>query len=90
MRNKDILLLMYNNGVSAYIEQSKDDIGTTTKHYHIGTDTIKQKEFWASVKAVLGSDKIPGTLITFSNYMKNNKQTPEIIHVQVNENDIIK
>ena len=90
MKNKDILLLMYNNGISAYIEQSKDDIGTTTKHYHLGTDTIKQKEFWASVKAVLGSDKIPGTLITFSNYMKNNKQTPEIIKVPVNENDIIK
>jgi hypothetical protein len=72
MKSKAILTLMYNNGVSAYIEQSTDDLGTTTKHYHIGTDTIKQKEFWASVKAVLGSDKIPGTLITFSNYMKNN------------------
>lgn len=32
---------MYENGVSAYIEQAKDDTGTTTKHYHIGTDTIK-------------------------------------------------
>ena len=86
MRNKDILLLMYQNGVSAYIEQSKDDIGTTTKHYHLGTDTIKQKEFWASVKAVLGSDKIPGTLINFTNYMKNNnKQSQEIKRYDVTE-----
>lgn len=77
---------MYDYGVSAYIEQAKDDTGTTTRHYHIGTDTIKQKEFWASVKALNGSDRIPGTLITFSNYMKNNiHASVEITKEQVDE-----
>lgn len=78
MVNGDILKQFYENGVSAYIEQSVDDTGTTTKHYHIGTDTIKQREFWASVKAILGTDVIPGTRLTFSNYTKHNKQQDEI------------
>ena len=78
MKSPAILKLFYDYGVSAYIEQAKDDTGTTTKHYHIGTDTIKQKEFWESVKAILGSDRIPGTMITFTNYMtKNTQQTLE-------------
>ena len=86
MKKPSILQLMYDHGVSAYIEQAKDDTGTTTKHYHIGTDTIKQKEFWASVRALNGSDRIPGTLITFSNYMKNNiYASVEITKEQVNE-----
>lgn len=86
MKKRSILELMYNYGVSAYIEQAKDDAGVTTKHYHIGTDTIKQKEFWASVKALNGSDRIPGTMITFSNYMKNNiNAATEITREQVDE-----
>ncbi len=85
MRNKDILSLMLENGISAYIEQAKDDTGTTTKHYHFGTDTIKQKEFWASVKAILGSDKIPGTLVSFSNYMKYNRQQAEFTRYDLDE-----
>ena len=86
MVNSEILTLMYDNGVSAYIEQSKDDTGTTTKHYHIGTDTIRQREFWASVKALLGTDIIPGTYINFTNYMaNNNKKAAEIIRSDVQE-----
>ena len=50
-------------------------MGVTTKHYHLGTDTIKQREFWSSVKALLGSDLIPGTQIVFTNYMKYNNKT---------------
>ena len=41
MVNPAILTHMYNNGLSAYIEQAQDDNGVITKHYHIGTDTIK-------------------------------------------------
>ena len=72
MKDPDILKLFYNYGVSAYIEQSIDDTGVVTKHYHVGTDTTKQRQFWASVKAILGGDVIPGTRITFSNYLINN------------------
>lgn len=86
MKRPSILQLMYDNGVSAYIEQAKDDSGVTTKHYHIGTDTIKQKEFWASVKALTGTDRIPGSLNTFTNYMKNNnKASVEITRENINE-----
>ena len=91
MKDKSTLQLMYENGVSAYIEQAKDDTGTTTKHYHIGTDTIKQKEFWSSVKTILGSDKIPGTIITFSNYMKNNNTaSTEVTYADVDETSLKK
>ena len=90
MTNKDILTIMYLNGVSAYVEQAKDDTGTTTKHYHLGTDTIKQREFWASVKAILGTDMIPGTYINFTNYMKNNnKQETELTHDDIDETSIL-
>ena len=86
MKKPSILQLMYDYGVSAYIEQAKDDTGTTTKHYHIGTDTIKQKEFWASVKAINGSDKIPGTMNSFANYLRNNKHAAiEITREQLDE-----
>ena len=78
MKDPDILKLFYNYGVSAYIEQSIDDTGVVTKHYHVGTDTTKQRQFWASVKAILGGDVIPGTRITFSNYLINNQQLTEI------------
>jgi predicted nucleic acid-binding Zn finger protein len=89
MKNPEVLKLMYNYGISAYIEQAKDDTGVTTKHYHIGTDTVKQAEFWASVKAILGNDKIPGTLITFSNYVKNNTHAElEITRIDVDENSL--
>ena len=89
MKNPEVLKLMYTYGVSAYIEQAKDDTGVTTKHYHIGTDTIKQAEFWASVRAILGNDRIPGTVITFSNYMKNNTHAElEISHIEVDEKSL--
>jgi hypothetical protein len=39
--NGDILKIMYDNGLSCYIETSVDDTGTTSRHYHIGTDTVK-------------------------------------------------
>lgn len=86
MQNGTVLRLMYDNGVSAYIEQAIDDTGASTKHYHIGTDTTKQAEFWASVKAVLGMDKIPGTAITFTNYMRNNNTaSTEITYDDIDE-----
>lgn len=86
MKSGQILRLLYDNGVSVYIEQAIDDTGAATKHYHIGTDTIKQKEFWASVKAVLGTDMIPGTRISFSNYMRNNNiASTEITQQDVDE-----
>lgn len=89
MKSPEVLKLMYDYGVSAFIEQAKDDTGVMTKHYHIGTETIKQAEFWASVKAILGNDRIPGTLITFSNYMKNNVYAEtEITRIDIDENSI--
>lgn len=89
MKNPEVLKLMYDYGVSAFIEQARDDTGVMTKHYHIGTETIKQAEFWASVKAILGNDRIPGTLITFSNYMKNNVHAEaEITRIDIDENSL--
>lgn len=86
MKSSNILTLMYNNGLSAYIEQAQDDNGVITKHYHIGTDTIKQKEFWNSVKAVNNkSSIIPGTYIDYSNYYSKNKGTLEIVNQKVEE-----
>ena len=92
MKSPAILKLFYDNGVSAYIEQAKDDTGATTKHYHIGTDTIKQREFWESVKAILGSDMIPGTMITFMNYMTKNTQrsTEFSVSSEIDENTLQK
>lgn len=86
MKSSNILTLMYNNGISAYIEQAQDDNGVITKHYHIGTDTAKQKEFWNSVKAVNNkSSIIPGTYIDFSSYYSKNKSTVEILNQKVEE-----
>lgn len=86
MKSSNILTLMYNNGISAYIEQAKDDNGVVTKHYHIGTDTTKQKEFWNSVKAVNNkSSIIPGTYIDFSSYYSKNKGSVEIVNQKVEE-----
>ncbi len=39
--NCDILKLCKDNGLSCYIETSVDDTGTTSRHYHIGTDSAK-------------------------------------------------
>ena len=79
MKSPTILTTMYNNGISAYIEQAQDDNGVVTKHYHFGTDTIKQKAFWNSVKAVNNkSTIIPGTYIDFSSYQSKNKTINEI------------
>lgn len=86
MKSPAILTHMYNNGLSAYIEQAQDDNGVITKHYHIGTDTTKQKEFWNSVKAVNNkSTIIPGTYIDFSDYTSKNKTTVEIKNKSITE-----
>lgn len=85
MKSPAILTQMYNNGLSAYIEQAQDDTGVITKHYHIGTDTIKQKEFWNSVKAINQSTIIPGTYIDFSSYQSKNKESVEITKSDVTE-----
>lgn len=86
MKSPEVLRLMYLNGVSAYIEQAKDDNGATSKHYHFGTDTIKQAQFWASVKAINGNTKIPGTVMDFKDYESHNvKQGSEITHTDLDE-----
>lgn len=86
MKDGQLLAKMYQNGVSVFIEQAKDDAGVSTKHYHFGTDTTKQQQFWASVKAINGSTKIPGTQIDFQDYATHNTHSDaEIQHEDVDE-----
>lgn len=42
---------MADNGCALCIEQTVDDCGTKTKHYHIGTDADIQETWWDSVRA---------------------------------------
>ena len=75
--NGDILKIMYDNGLSCYIETSVDDTGTTSRHYHIGTDTIKQGSWWAAVQALNGGSNIITTSTSrfnLTNYMTNNNK----------------
>lgn len=75
--NGDILKIMYDNGLSCYIETSVDDTGTTSRHYHIGTDTVKQNSWWAAVQALNGGSNIITTSTTrfnLTNYMINNNK----------------
>ena len=79
--NGDVLKLMYDHGVSAYTEVSVDDLGTNSKHIHIGTDTQKQKEFWAAANKKMGGKEIVYSGGTFKadNYVAyNNYRQSEI------------
>ena len=75
--NGDILKIMYDNGLSCYIETSVDDTGTTSRHYHIGTDTVKQSSWWSAVQALNGGSNIITTSTSrfnLTNYMVNNNK----------------
>ena len=74
----DTLELMYNNGVSMYIENSTDSGGVNVKHYHIGTDTIGQKVFWDEVYSRTGTYIVNGKSV--ANYVSVSSAEKEIVH----------
>lgn len=73
MLDNDLLKTMAMTGVAACIEQTTDDSGVASKHYHIGTDKGILKNFWDSVKA-LNTNLDTYTLTTINNYMSWNTQ----------------
>ena len=77
--NGAVLKLMHDNGVSAYVETSIDDMGTKSKHIHIGTDTIKQSEFWQLVDVANNNNEITynGTSFNPSDYTAYNSAEAE-------------
>ena len=78
--NGSVLKLMYDHGVSAFIETSLDDMGTQSKHVHIGTDDVHQDEFWKTAKDYYGNKPIQyaGGQFTIDNYQAYNYRTAEI------------
>ena len=43
---------MASSGIAACIEQTTDDSGVATKHFHFGTDEAIQTNYWDSVLAL--------------------------------------
>lgn len=55
LNSNQILLFMYNYGLSMFIESTTDDLGVSVKHYHIGTDTVARQAFWNQVYSSRGT-----------------------------------
>lgn len=53
MNDQTFLGVMADNGCALCIEQTSDDCGAKTKHYHIGTDADIQETWWDSVRAYI-------------------------------------
>lgn len=79
--SNECLLLMYENGVSVYLETSTDDNGVSVKHLHIGTDKIGQKAFWDHVYSVRKTYMINGKSV--ANYLSKSSASAEIKHAIV-------
>ena len=86
MLDNNLLKSMAMAGVAACVEQTTDDSGAATKHYHIGTEKSILKNFWDSVK-VLNKNLDMYTLNTINNYSSWNtrKSSSEIKHSDVVE-----
>lgn len=86
MLDNNLLKSMAMAGVAACVEQTTDDSGVATKHYHIGTEKSILKNFWDSVKA-LNKNLDMYTLNTINNYSSWNtrKSSSEIKHSDVVE-----
>lgn len=52
MTDDSIIQAMAKNGIAACIEQTTDDSGVATKHFHFGTDEAIQTNYWDSVLAL--------------------------------------
>ena len=78
--NGGVLKLMYDHGVSAFIETSLDDMGTQSKHIHIGTDNEHQDDFWDTEEMYYDNNPIQhaGGQFTIDNYQAYNYRTAEI------------
>ena len=89
LQDNNLLTSMAKNGISACIEQTTDDSGAATKHYHFGTDEGIMNAFWTSVLAInthLTADlaqSIKNISAARIGYEKN-----EITRTDVNEDDL--
>ena len=87
--NPNILELMAKNGVSACIEQTTDDSGAATKHYHIGTDQSISNAFWSSVQAY--NTNLPQSLLMTIKAIGQNREnfsSNEILNTEIDENQL--
>ena len=86
MMNNSILQEMALSGVGACIEQTTDDSGVATKHFHFGTDKNILKPFWDAVKA-LNKNLDNVTSAAISNYISYNTRNSatEIKKTEISE-----
>lgn len=76
--NSNVLQAMISNGVACCIEQTKDDSGVSTKHYHFGTEKEIQKKFWISVSLANQGNLPTGLEQAIKNYNQYNEQARSI------------
>ena len=74
LMNSNVLQAMISNGVACCIEQTKDDSGVSTKHYHFGTEREIQKKFWTSVDLANQGNLPTGLSQAIKNYNTYNEQ----------------
>ena len=86
MMNNQLLQEMALSGIGACIEQTTDDSGVATKHYHFGTDKNILKPFWDAVRAL--NKKLDSvTSAAISNYISYNTRNAasEIKKTEISE-----
>ena len=86
MMNNQLLQEMALSGIGACIEQTTDDSGVATKHYHFGTDKNILKPFWDAVRA-LNKNLDSVTSAAISNYISYNTRNAasEIKKTEISE-----
>lgn len=84
--DREMITAMLEAGVGAFIENTVDDLGTKSKHYHFGTDKVESKKFWDTFGPI-ASQKYPdlaGQILRFQSFNKN-VYSSEITHATVEE-----
>ncbi len=77
---------MLEAGVGIFIENTTDDLGVSSKHYHIGTDKEKVREFWDAMGPIF-AEQYPELSLMIGNVQTTNTRTysSEITHASVEE-----
>ena len=77
---------MLDAGLGAFIEQTTDDLGVKSKHYHFGTDKVEAKKFWDTFGPLVAQD-YPWLAGEIANFQTSNTRnyTTEITHNTVEE-----
>ena len=77
---------MLDAGLGVLIEQTTDDLGVKSKHYHFGTDKVEAKKFWDTFGPLVAHD-YPWLAGEITNFQTSNTRnyTTEITHTTVEE-----